>query len=282
MIIFKNMKKYLLFALLCLPTIGFSQYLYEVAPFFSYFKDWERYEIGGNGAIMLGQQNGTVGVYSSSSGQFLGDTTIKRSTMSDFGYGGMIGLSVPVSRVGHISIVAVTMHLMYNMYIWENLNETYTDGGTFTKQKPSLNATMTQISFPVSFDYKIGCDAICTKRLRFGATVGAGLMPEYDMTGIEGEKGFTQQGNFTASPFIKLEGAVFAGICIKLRAQISYGSLNLLKVDRPVSTLTDGPFNMTGSANAVVSLVFMPFSMKWGETGWWNTHDTYNPYDKLN
>lgn len=281
MIIFKSMKKSLLFLLMCIPGFGYAQYLYTVQPFFSYFKDWDRYEIGGNGAIMLGEYHGTVPVYNGNS--FLGDTTIKRSMVSQPGFGGTIGLSIPVARIGHISTAAVSVHLMYNMYEWQNLNATYSyEGNSFVNVKPPLNAMTTQICLPVSFDYKVGTDAILTKRLRFGATVGGGLMPEYNSTALENAKGFNATSNFTASPFFKLEGAVFAGICIKLRLQVSYGSLSLMSINKPVGTTTDGPFQLSGSANAVATLIFMPFSMKWGETGWWNTHDTYNPYDKLN
>jgi len=264
-----------------MPAVGFSQYLYTVAPMFSYFKDADRWEIGGNGAIMMSQYFGTMPTLNQSGG-FKGDTTIKRSIMSQPGFGGTIGLSLPVARIGHISMAAVSVHLMFNSYIWQDLNSELTAGNTVLAEKPALDATTTQICLPVSFDYKIGTDAICTKRLPFGASVGAGLMPEFSMTALNGVNGINATNNLTVSPFFKLEGAVFAGICIKLRVQVSYGDLNLMTIKQPVGSLTDGPFSITGNANVIGTLILMPFSGKWGETGWWNTHDTYNPYDKLN
>ena len=45
--LFKKPMIFLALAVLALPGTGFAQYKFEVRPFFSYFKDLQRYEIAG-------------------------------------------------------------------------------------------------------------------------------------------------------------------------------------------------------------------------------------------
>jgi hypothetical protein len=60
------------------------------------------------------------------------------------------------------------------------------------------------------------------------------------------------------------------------------GDITLIDVNKPIPTLTDGPFKITSNSNITLSLILMIFSPGWDETDWWNTHDTYNQHDRLN
>jgi hypothetical protein len=87
--------------------------------------------------------------------------------------------------------------------------------------------------------------------------------------------------NYGLDPYFKAEAAVYAGMCIKLRIMASYGKLNYLFENSNSGKFTDGPMRITGMMNLTASLIVMPFSGRWTEHSWYNTFDTYNPYDRL-
>ena len=72
---------FLAIVLLGMPGTGRAQYLFQLDPFFSYFRDLNRYEIGGGGIMSLGQFSGVVPF--SSIGAGLGDTNVNH-TFSQF------------------------------------------------------------------------------------------------------------------------------------------------------------------------------------------------------
>ena len=77
--------------LLGMPMAGQAQYLFQLKPFFSYFSDMDRYEIGGHGIMTMGEFDGTVPFGSLGAG--LGDTNITHQ-ISQFNVGGYIGTSI--------------------------------------------------------------------------------------------------------------------------------------------------------------------------------------------
>jgi hypothetical protein len=263
------------------------------------FRNWERFEIGLNYVTALGQFNGVSSVYNPADVNLtnrLGDTTIKRSLMTSWGGGLMVGTCIPFKKLGHESIWAISLELQANLLNWADLNKVYTQNGSFVvnKQQGTLNAWTYQFALPFGVEYKVGTDAIKTQRKHLGASFGAGAMILANGTylqSVTGGAGPTVQikaddehnsgFNFGFDPYVKAELAVFAGICIKLRVMASYGPLNYLYENQNTGTYTDGPFRIQGLANITASLILIPASRHWSETAWWNTYDTYNPYDKL-
>ena len=183
MIFFKKPLLFIALAVLLVPASGSAQYLFQVDPLFSYLKDAQRYEIAGTMAMPFATFAGVTRV--SAGGVYQGDSTAKR-TQAGTGIGGSFGLSLPFKATGHISCWAMNLHLMGHMYTWTDLNQTMGLDGNYTPATTSLEASTIQVALPIGVDWKAGCDAIKSKRLAFCTSLGAGLMPQFNMTTITG------------------------------------------------------------------------------------------------
>ncbi len=278
----------LAFSLLVMPHHSFAQYQFKLDPFFSYFGDLKRYELGLGVVMPFGEINGVTRVTS----PFIGDTTMTRK-LTGQGFGISIGLSAPFKRTGHISCWAMDVQLMANMYNWTSLNQVYGTDGTLTDSEEPLSGFSYQAALPLGVEYKVGCDAaVLTKRLALCATFGGGVIPQMYMSNLSTVTTFDNQFNFGVTPYAKIEGGFFMGWCIKLRLMYTYGKVNLFDANtaipsanasnNPLHPMTDGPFGFSTNSNFMVSLILMPFSGKWPETQWYNTYDTYNQHDRLN
>ena len=272
----------LLFAFLSLffSVRSNAQYNYFFKKPFRYLRSISHYELGISNNLATGDVFGATPVYNHNMG-YMGDTTIHRNINAKQGYGGFIAVAVPFARLGHLSALSLDMGIMYNTYIWNDLNETYSSDGGFHKNSTSLNAVTDQFAVPIGINYKVGTDAIASKTKHLGLTLGVGVMPQLNYTALEGLSSSvtTTEATFTALPYAKAEIAFFLGICFKLRAMYSFGDVPMIYQEKTITTLTDGPFKLTNKSNFVFSLVLMPFSYKWDEKSWWNTYDTYNSYD---
>jgi hypothetical protein len=268
-----------LFALLA-PGRSFGQYLFQVEPFFNYFSDAGRYELCGNLVLPQARYDGVIPVYNGNT--FKGDSTMRRTIDGAMGYGASIGLSIPIKATGHISCWAAHVELMGNFYSWQDLNQKMGVDGTFSSSSTALTATTIQIGLPLGVEWKAGCDAILSQRLNFGTSLGAGFIPQVNMTSLDNVSNIDSRLAFGFRPYLKAEGAVFIGMCVKLRAMYSAGDIMLIDANKAIPTMTDGPFRVMSNGAFMLSLIIMPFSGHWGEYSWWNTYDTYNQHDRLN
>ncbi|MES2704163.1 MAG: hypothetical protein V4649_16095 [Bacteroidota bacterium] len=272
----------LVFVFVFVATPGFAQYKHNVGPFLRNFKNKHRYEIGGNVVMPFGEFTGVVRV-NDANGRYVGDSTATRTLTGGMGYGVDLGLSLPFRGTGHISCWAASVHLMANQYMWKNLNQTMNTGGTYVDAGTPVNATTLQIMLPIGVEWKVGNDAILSKRLNFGASLGAGVIPQVNLTALEGVDYIDPGYGWGVRPYAKAEAAFFTGFCWKLRFMYSPGNVNLLDVNRRLTAdLTDGPFTIRSTGNFIFSLLIMPWSVKWQEYDWWNTYDTYNQHDRFN
>jgi hypothetical protein len=276
--LFKKPILFLAFAVLVMPASGFAQYLFQVDPLFSYFTDFQRYELSATYVVPFATFAGVSRV-NDGGGNYQGDSTAKRTQVGT-GFGGSLGLSLPFKATGHTSCWAVNFHLMGHMYTWTDLNQTLGTDGTYHTATPSLSASTIQIALPIGIDWKAGNDAIKTKRLPFGTSLGVGMMPQMNITSVSGYEG--SHYAFGCTPYAKVEGSVFVGLDIKVRAIYTMGDITLIDADHPIYGSTDGPFKITSNANFMLSLVVMIGSGGWEEYSWWTTHDTYNLFDRLN
>jgi hypothetical protein len=276
---FKKPLTFLAIAILGMPVSAFCQYVFQVEPFFNYFRDPGRYELSGNFVLPQATFEGVVRV--ENGGYYKGDSTAKRP-LTGTGIGGSIGLSVPVKATGHISCWAVAVQLMGNMYTWNNLNQKMGTDGSYVNNPNPLSGTTTQIGLPLGVEWKSGCDAILTKRLGLGTGLGAGFIPQITMTTLSNINGIDGHMAFGCTPYLKAEGAFFIGMCVKVRAMYTLGDIALIDVNKAIPTYTDGPFKFASNGSLILSLVIMPFSGGWSEWDWYNTHDTYNQHDRLN
>ncbi|MBC7554698.1 MAG: hypothetical protein H7257_12040 [Taibaiella sp.] len=280
--LFRSLKICFAVILLSVPLSGFAQYKFEIRPFMSYLRDARRWELGGTYMFTTGTFNGVIPIYGFNN-HFLGDTTVKRNIYSKPGFGGSLGVTVPFAALGHISCFALSIHLMGNYFQWEDLNKTYNLDGTFKTAPYKMNGKTIQLGLPVGIDYKVGCDAIATKRLKFGASLGAGVLPHVNITSIDSvNDAIAPEANIGFNPYVKAEGAIFIGICVKVRAMYTMGNVELINSGKAITGYTDGPFKITNNSHMMFSLIIMPFSYKWRETAWYNDYDSYNWNEKLN
>jgi len=280
--LFKSLKISVALLLLAVPFSGIAQYKFEIDPFFSYFHDLSRYEIGVNYLMASNSFDGVSTVYGNNR-YYIGDTTIKRAIVANPGFGADVGISVPFKATGHISLFAVSVHAMFNMYTIADANKTYSlDNGSFTANTPKLNSNTMQISLPIGIDWKVGCDAIGSKRLMFGAALGAGVQPHINMTTLDPADGISTNYRFGFIPYVKAEGTFYAGMAIKVRAMYSMGNVQLIDTKTAVAGYTDGPFRLTNNSNLMLSFIIQPFSRRWKESAWYNDYDSYNWNEHLN
>jgi len=269
----------LAFVLLGLPMAGRAQYLFQLDPFFSYFTDKGRYEIGFHyGVLSFGEFAGTIPFGALGAGQ--GDTNIVHQ-YGLMNFGGYIGTSIPFKATGHISLFAMDIGLNFNSLTWPGLNMVYSDNEV-TAPTPLLNATTMQIGLPIGVEWKVGCDAIETRRLAFSASFGAGILPQLSMTTLADAPDVKTNYGFNCAPYLKAEVGENLWLCTKFRFMATFGDVKLLDVNHALPGKTDGPFRVVSHGNVMLSWIIMPFSPGWRETAWWNTHDTYNQHDRLN
>lgn len=268
------------FALAFLPELSFGQYEHTVAPFWSNLRNPRRYEIGGGITNLSGKFTGVVTILGAG-GEFRGDSTASRK-MSGSGNGGFIGLNLPFKATGHISCWAVAVQLGVNSYKWADMNQTMSSGGGYSAASKPLSASTMQVVLPIGIDYKIGNDAILTKRLPFGVSLGAGLIPQIMTTTLPEISGFKSQWGYSCLPYAKFDLSMFTGFCWKIRVTYSMGNINLLDVNHKLDGFNDGPITLSSSSQLTAGIVIMPFSGGWREWAWYNTHDTYNLHDKFN
>jgi len=284
----KKLPVFLAFAFLGIPNHSFAQYHYDTEPFFSYFKDLKRWDFAGGVVLPTGTFNGVSQVQRPG---FIGDTTAKRKLTGQTGLGGSISVFAPFKGTGHISYWGMDVGVMVNELLWHNLNQIYSpDNNSYSNgTNVSISAVTMQLAIPLGISYKVGCDAIESKRLPLCASFGAGIIPQVNYTNLESISQFNAQYGWGVTPYAKVDLGFFAGICWKLRFMYTYGKINLFDANAaiPGSTpsspkLTDGPFGFSSTSSFMVSLVIMPFAAGWHETNWWNTYDTYNQHDRLN
>jgi len=263
------------------PSCLFAQYQHEVDPFWSNFGNGgRRYELGGGIVMPSGSFTGVVTTLGAG-GVYRGDTTLTRD-IAGSGFGGSIGLTLPFRATGHISCWAATIQLMGNMITWEELNQTMSAGGSFEARATPLTASTIQVAMPLGVDYKIGNDAILTKRLPFGVSLGAGVIPQFTMTTLPDINDYKPQYGYGFTPYAKFDWSIFGGICWKIRFMYTMGKINLLDQNRKLEGYNDGTFAISSSGQFMASLIIMPFSYKWREFAWYNTYDTYNQHDRFN
>jgi len=267
MIFLKNPIRFFLLVFMLTPILSFGQF-------------FQRFEIGYNYISTTGTYNGVSQVLDGG-GNFAGDTTLKRS-VSGVGFGVDIGSTIPLKKIGHIKMLGLTIHLVVNEFVWGNLNENYSLAGTYTNSSSNMNGLTEQIALPIGLDYKIGPDAILSKRLHIGASFGIGVMPSVNETVMVDPANLNGGGGlaFGINPYAKAELAFFGGICFKLRGEFAFGNIPFIDQQKNLAGLTDGPFKVTGTSNLMLSFIIMPFSMTWGERSWASTYDTYNSYEK--
>jgi len=279
-------KLLIVLALLIVPNISFGQFGFYSNPFL-FFGNSSRYELGYSYVMATGQFTGTIPVYDNSGG-YLRDTSVTKNMTAKVGFGVSTGTSIPIYRFGKTSSLAISIHLMINEFIWGSLNQAYNLDGSFTTTTGSTDLTglTEQYALPIGLDYKFGTDAVASRHTHVGFSMGAGVMPQYNITILESANLSSAAGgagvNFGVNPYVKAEASFYFRTCFKLRAFFSFGDVPLIDQSKNLASITDGPFKLTGKSNLNLSFAVLPFSYRWGKIKreWWNDYDTRNTYKR--
>ncbi|WP_118973465.1 hypothetical protein [Taibaiella koreensis] len=207
------------------------------------------------------------------------DTSFSQNVTSKNGFGGMIGTAVPLKRLSDRCMLALGIGYTYNMYTWDYNTPSFSgvitdDNGNVVydfRNSIYFSGVSMQMGLPLSADFKFGNDAFLNKNVRWGATMGIGVMPSAAMTADFDNAGF----GFGAAPFAKAELSFFAGICFKLRAQYAYGYIPFYDGKNNLVGNWSGynvKSSLIGKQQITFSLILMPFSWAWNERGWWNSY----------
>ena len=200
--------------------------------------------------------------YDAKSGKLTDTSFSKHINNKGGGFGAFIGYSIPVAKMGDNSRLAIAFGFMYGVALWES--------GSFSYQSSSQTGTTTEgsgsadIGVPIGLDYKFGADALRDKSQRFCATIGMGVYPSFTLTAYNGDA----QAKSHVLPYIKGEVGIFAGICMKLRAQFNFGDIKYIDYGSETN-YGSSHTSLKGKSSLSLGLVLMPFSWKWNRSQWW-------------
>jgi hypothetical protein len=198
-------------------------------------------------------------------------SSLKIRTRSSSGFGLNVGTYFPVKRVGLNSVLAISVGLTEAAYTWSypvSVADGFDESGNmrYASSDDGFSGVSVQIGVPIGADLKFGCDAFSYKEMRFCGTVGAGILPagavtaDYDNAGL----------GFGMTPYLKLEGGVMAGICMKLRVMVSMGKMPFYDDKHSLSDWEEVTTrsSLIGRQSVTASLILMPFSWRWQNRGW--------------
>jgi hypothetical protein len=192
------------------------------------------------------------------------DTIYKGNIGTSAAFGFTFGTYFPLKRLGQKSKLCLGVDYFYNAMTWGSLTQPFGNFGITA-----------QMGLPVGVDIKIGADAMTDKNIRFCTTFGAGVNPSYSITAWD--YGIDLDPKFNVNPYVKAEVGIFAGICMKVRALYSIGSMTYIDYtkstrDESALSLTENGSKLIGKSNLTVSVLLMPFSFGWPRSEWWNTY----------
>ncbi len=252
---------------------------------FAKFGRHSRIEIGYSYVMASGVYQGTGSIYDMNN-NYIHDTSVKINVKATLGFGYSAGVNFPLTRLGNNSTLSLYVGLIYNFYIWGSLSPVFNTDGSQNTSSPfadNLAGWTAKIGTPIGLDVKIGTDALCKRRPHFGATFGAGVLPNYNETAMAYSGSASTFGDISAgvnygiNPYVKGEVSFFLGICFKLKAMYSFGDVPLIDHTKNIIS-SDSPFKMTEKSCITMSLTVEPFSFLWKKTKWFNDYDTEKPY----
>ncbi len=236
-----------------------------------------RYEIGDNFVMATGKYEGKVSVLDAS-GNHIKDSSVSRSIHANFGIGGMYAMTFPLKRLGKQSVLSLSMQLIANAYLWGDLNAYYDVSGSLVDATIPTNGFTVKYGLPVGLDVKVGTDALCRRKPHFGYTFGAGVIPQYNISVLDGgginDFSFATGNTFAVTPYIKAEASFYLLFCFKVRAMFSFVNIPLIDASKSNFYMGEGqPFKLTETSNLCLSVSVLPFSYRWKKLYWYNDYD---------
>ena len=229
----------------------------------------------------------TLPIFDVTNFSYLRDTIYEKNITASSGFGGYIGMSFPFGkRLGPKSRLALSVALIENGYTWTKLNPVVDADGNIVESYYSsdlIGVTM-KIAVPIGVDIKYGTDAFCSRNTPVGFTVGAGVMPQYNITAFSGggvtSSSFKNNNLFGVAPYAKAEISFYTGFCWKLKALATLGAVPLIdEKEANPSGGNDYIFQIKETLNINVGVTVLPFSYGWKQIHWWNDYNSKMPYN---
>jgi hypothetical protein len=131
-----------------------------------------------------------------------------------------------------------------------------------------ITATTMQAGLPLGVDVKFGCDAVADKSYRYCASFGVGATPSYITSELNG----LSNTEMLVRPHLRAEAGIFGGMCFKVRAQYTFGTVSYLTTvkEQPEHLrMFNNTTNLSGTSSFNLSLIIMPFATSWDADRWW-------------
>ena len=193
------------------------------------------------------------------------DTSYKKTIQAKSGFILSEQTGYPLTTLSNNSALLLTYGLNIRFINWKQ------EAKIINGKSREYGITNTDMSVPVSLDYKSGGEAMLDRSKRTCFTVGAGIEPML----ISGSWG-VQVGStvFRVFPFAKMEFGFVTGIAaFKLRATGTIGTFNYFSRDDMAeeygnSNITSD-ISIVGKNQFALTLLIMPMVRKWEDAAWY-------------
>ena len=209
-----------------------------------------------------------VPVASGDTSKWYTDHPVNETVRTKMGYGMTIGTFFPLTNLGgNTSALALSVEFNYNYKQWKQVDGSIYDqfGWNFF----NASGATVQMGLPIGLDVKFGGEATTSNNHLLSAGFGAGIIPMQSLTSFEDNASTASSIN----PYIRMDGAIKAGILLKVRLQYTIGGPKYINEEGSLfgsfyeeyTTKT----TVTGKGSFAASLILYPFSWAWPEHGWW-------------
>lgn len=172
------------------------------------------------------------------------------------------GMYFPIADISDNSKIAFNLLIVFNVFNYEPGRITTSPYSTYDYSIQSF-----QVGVPLTLDYKYGGEANFDKTEKVSFTLGAGLSPMMNATGI----GPMSNLKFNIRPYVHAELGIFAGIEWRIHFAYYAGQSKLLDLNSSAAFMDAMPDNsritMNSSSLYTVGIAIMPFSFDW-KKGW--------------
>jgi hypothetical protein len=197
--------------------------------------------------------------YSNQPGQSI-DTTLYLSSKASGSFGFSMGSFFPLARLGQDQALAVDWNTDIYWYSFKFNTVQYSPEISANKHSEYI-----LVDIPIALVFKTGGEVSQDRKKNPLFSFGAGFAPTFIAGGYESAATLTGK----MRTFVMAEVGMHFGVAAKLRFTYFPGDLELLNDETGGLTEpnTSGSFSAhgVGSSNFVVSLVFLPYSGKWGD-----------------
>jgi len=192
------------------------------------------------------------------------DTSIHISKKSSVSYGVSAGSFAKIVKIDAKQMIAFDWSFGGAYYTYNLVDYQQVDGEAL-----SLTALTMLFEAPLGLQYKSGGEASLNPKDKLLFSIGAGVAPTVAITGFafSNDAGGDVGADivFKLRSYVMAEMGMYFGFAMKVRAMYYVSPFTLYKREEGDIETGRVSATLTGNSNIVVSLIILPFSMKWKE-----------------